>query len=305
MHSRGGAAMSDTFFTTAPHWEWLVILYFFVGGIAAGSYFIAALLDLFGEPRDRPVVRLGYYVALAGAVLSAVLLTADLGRPERFWHMLIQSHRGWPMFKWWSPMSVGSWGLSLFGLFALLAVLAAFEESGIVRRAGLGKLRRGVLGTLIVVLGGLCAFFVASYTGVLLSVTNRPIWADTPFVGILFLFSAASTAAAALILLGRWRAAESTATVHWLSWIDSGALVLELLALITLVVSLGSVARVWLSLWGAALVVGVVVAGILLPLALHLRPRLLGRLSVPTAAALVLVGGFLLRVIVVLSAEGV
>jgi formate-dependent nitrite reductase membrane component NrfD len=136
-------------------------------------------------------------------------------------------------------------------------------------------------------------------------VTNRPIWADTPFVGILFLFSAASTAAAALILLGRWRAAESTATVHWLSWIDSGALVLELLALITLVVSLGSVARVWLSLWGAALVVGVVVAGILLPLALHLRPRLLGRLSVPTAAALVLVGGFLLRVIVVLSAEGV
>jgi protein NrfD len=241
--------MSDTFFTTPPHWEWLVILYFFVGGIAAGSYFIAALLDLFGEPGDRPVVRLGYYVALAGAVLSAVLLTADLGRPERFWHMLIQSHRGWPMFKWWSPMSVGSWGLSLFGLFALLAVLAAFEESGIVRRAGLRKLRRGVLGTLIVVLGGLCAFFVASYTGVLLSVTNRPIWADTPFVGILFLFSAASSAAAALILLGRWRAAETAATVHWLSWIDSGALVLELLALITLVVSLGSVARVWLSLW--------------------------------------------------------
>jgi protein NrfD len=297
--------MSDTFFTTPPHWAWLVIVYFFVGGIAAGSYFIAALLDLFGDPRDRPVARLGYYVALAGAALSAVLLTADLGRPERFWHMLIQSQRGWPMLKWWSPMSVGSWGISLFGLFALLAVLATLEEVGLVRRAGLRRLRQGVLGTLIVALGGLFAFFVASYTGVLLSVTNRPIWADTHFVGILFLFSAASSAAAALILLGRWRGAETAATVHWLSWIDSGALVLELLALIALVVSLGSVAHVWLSLWGAVLVVGVVIAGILLPLALHLRPRLLGQLSVPAAAALVLVGGFLLRVVIVLSAEGV
>jgi protein NrfD len=297
--------MSDTFFTTPPQWEWLVILYFFVGGIAGGSYFIAALLDLFGDPRDRPVARLGYYVALIGAVISAVLLTADLGRPERFWHMLIQSERGWPMLKWWSPMSLGSWGISLFGLFAFLSVLATLEEGGAVRRAGLRRLRKGVLGTLIVALGGLFGFFVAGYTGVLLSVTNRPIWADTHFLGLLFLFSAASSAAAALILLGRWRGAETAATVHWLSWVDSGALVLELLVLIALVVSLGSVARVWLSLWGAVLVVGVVVAGILLPLALHLRPRLLGQLSVPAAAALVLVGGFLLRVVVVLSAEGV
>ena len=296
--------MSDTFFTKPPQWEWLIILYFFVGGIAGGSYFIAALLDLFGDLRDRPVARLGYYVALIGAVISAVLLTVDLGRPERFWHMLIQSERGWPMFKWWSPMSLGSWGISLFGLFAFLSALATLEEGGVVRRPGLRKLRKGVLGTLIVALGGLFGFFVAGYTGVLLSATNRPIWADTYFVGVLFLFSAASSAAAALILLGRWRGAETAATVHWLSWLDSGALVLELLALIALLVSLGSVAGVWLSLWGVVLVVGVVVAGILLPLALHMRPRLLGRLSIPAAAALVLVGGFLLRVVVVLSAEG-
>jgi protein NrfD len=297
--------MSDTFFTTPPQWEWLVIVYFFVGGIAGGSYFIAALLDLFGTPRDRPVARLGYYVALIGAVISGVLLTVDLGRPERFWHMLIQSERGWPMLKWWSPMSLGSWGISLFGLFAFLSVLATLEEGGVVRRPGLRKLRKGILGTLIVALGGLFGFFVAGYTGVLLSVTNRPIWADTHFLGLLFLFSAASSAAAALILLGRWRGAETAATVHWLSWVDSGALLLEFLALIALVVSLGSVARVWLSVWGAVLVVGVVVAGILLPLVLHLRPRLLGQLSIPAAAVLVLVGGFLLRVVVVLSAEGI
>ena len=42
----------------------------------------------------------------------------DLGRPERFWHMMIQSETFRPMFKWWSPMSAGSWGLSAFGAFS-------------------------------------------------------------------------------------------------------------------------------------------------------------------------------------------
>jgi protein NrfD len=294
--------MSDTFFTRPPHWEWLVIAYFFVGGIAGGSYVIATLLDFFGDERDRPVVRLGYYVALVGIVLSAALLIMDLGRPERFWHMLFQSQRGWPMLKWWSPMSVGSWGISAFGLFAFLSTLAALEEGGTLRWAGLRKLRAGFLGTLIVVLGGVFGFFVAGYTGILLSVTNRPIWADTHFVGILFLFSAASTAAAALILLGLWRGADDT--VRWLSRLDGGALVLELLALIALVISLGSVARVWLNGWGA-LLAGVVLAGILFPLALHTRSHLLGRMSVPAGAVLVLLGGFLLRVVIVLSSEGV
>ena len=294
--------MSDTFFTRPPHWEWMVILYFFVGGIAGGSYFIAALLDLFGSPRDRPVVRLGYYVALVGSLIGAALLTADLGRPERFWHMLIQSKHGWPILKWWSPMSLGVWGITFFGLLAFLSTLMAIEEAGSVRSARLRKLREGALGRLIVVLGGLFGFFVAGYTGVLLSVSNRPIWADTHLVGVLFLFSAASTAAAVLILLGRWRGTDDT--MHWLSQLDRGALVLEFLTLIALVISLGSVARVWLSGWGA-LLVGMVLAGILFPLALHMRSHLLGRLSVPAGAVLVLLGGFLLRMVIVLSSEGV
>ena len=120
--------MSDTFFTASPHWTWWIIFYFFVGGIAGTAFFLAALLDLFGRPADRPLVRLGYYVAFAGALISGFLLTVDLTRPERFWHMLIQSNTGAPMFKSWVPMSVGSWGLLLFGLFAFLGALGALSE---------------------------------------------------------------------------------------------------------------------------------------------------------------------------------
>lgn len=296
--------MPDTFFTAAPRWEWLIILYFFIGGIAGGAYFIAAMIDLVGRPADRPIARLGYYVALPLIALSGILLTADLGRPERFWHMLVQSSTGAPMFKSWSPMSVGSWGIFLFGIFAFLSFLGALAEEGYSRFAPLRGLRHGVLGGIISVLGGLFGFFVASYTGVLLSVTNRPIWADTSLLGLVFLLSGASTAAATLILLGRERVAPPDA-VRRLARLDTWVMLLELLALVALVASLGAVARVWLSAWGALLVVGVVLVGILLPLALHWRPRVLGAMSAPTAAALVLAGGFLLRVVVVLSSEGV
>ena len=297
--------MSDTLFTAAPHWRWLIVLYFFIGGIAGGSFFLAALLDLFGRPQDRPIVRTGYYVAFLGAVVSGILLTADLGRPERFWHMLIQSERGLPMFKYWSPMSVGAWGLLLFGGLAFLATLGALHEAGQVRWTLLRPLHGGVLGSLIAVLGGLCGFFLAGYTGVLLSVTNRPLWADTTWLGLLFLLSGASTAAALLMLLGLRRGARTRETVYWLSRMDRGTLLLELLTLIILAISLGPVLRTWMNVWGLLLLVGVVLAGIVLPLSLEWRPRLLGHLSLPAGAVLVLLGGFLLRVVVVLSSEGV
>jgi protein NrfD len=120
--------MSDTFFTASPHWTWWIIFYFYVGGIAGTAFFLAALLDLFGRPADRPLARLGYYVAFAGALVSGFLLTVDLPRPERFWHMLIESNTGEPMFKPWVPMSVGAWGLLLFGLFSFLGALGALNE---------------------------------------------------------------------------------------------------------------------------------------------------------------------------------
>src|SRR2546425_12511519 len=81
----------DTFFTASPHWRWLIILYFFVGGIAGGGYFVAALLQWFGRADDRPVIRTGYTLGFWGAIISGALLTLDLGRPLRFWHMLFQS----------------------------------------------------------------------------------------------------------------------------------------------------------------------------------------------------------------------
>jgi formate-dependent nitrite reductase membrane component NrfD len=299
------AGLPSTFFTAPPQWHWLIVLYFFIGGIAGGSYFLAVLIDVFGRALDRPLARLGYYVAFPATVVSGALLIADLTRPDRFWHMLVESRTGLPMLKTYSPMSVGSWALLAFGVFAFLAFLAALADGGRLRWGWLRHARPPtVVGSIMAVLGGGLAFFIAGYTGVLLAVTNRPIWADTTLLGLNFLISSASTSAALLILLGyrRWR---TSFGVYALERFDAMLLAVELVALVALVVSLGSVARVWLSAWGAALVLGVVVVGIAVPLLLFWRPRTLGARSAGVAAFLVLVGGFIFRMVIVLSSEGV
>jgi protein NrfD len=299
--------VSDTFFTASPHWAWWIILYFFVGGIAGSGFFLASLLHLFGRPADRALVRLGYYVAFVGVVISGFLLTIDLTRPLRFWHMLIQNHTGEPMLKPWVPMSVGAWGLLFFGLFSFLAALAALSEERetprLLQSWPVRFLRRRGPSIVIAVLGSIFGLFIAGYTGVLLAVTNRPIWADSTLLGLLFLVSGASTGAAALIVLANWRRAGHPASIGWLAWFDRNVLVLELLVLIAFLASLGSVARVFLSWWGALLVLGVVGAGILIPLLLERGNRLHAPRRLVSSASLVLLGGLLLRMVVLLSSN--
>jgi formate-dependent nitrite reductase membrane component NrfD len=295
----------STLFTTGPEWRWVIVLYFFLGGIAGGAYLIAALIDLLGRPWERPLARLGYLVAFPLTVVCGILLVLDLTRPLRFWHMLLQSETLRPMLKLWSPMSVGAWALLAFGFFTFISFLAVLAESGRLRWPGLARLRPpGVLGTIVVVIGGLLGFFIAGYTGVLLAVTNRPIWADTNLIGLLFLVSSASTGAALLALLARRRTLASDEGLRALERFDSWMLVLELVTLIALVVSLGSLARLWLNTWGVLLGLGVVLLGIVIPFILYVRSRG-GGLASATAAVLVLVGGFLLRVVIVLSSESV
>src|SRR5262249_28593362 len=118
----GGEAMN--FFVADPDWGFWIVAYFFLGGVAAGSYFLGVLIEWFG-PRDaRPLAGIGYRIAFPLVLLCAVCLIVDLGRPERFWHMMFKSEvfkealtsgfpfsgAGWalaaraPILKYWSPM---------------------------------------------------------------------------------------------------------------------------------------------------------------------------------------------------------
>ena len=294
---------SSTWFTVTPHWQWLIALYFFFGGLAGGCYFIAALLDLFGRPEDRPVARLGYFVALPCLIICAVLLIFDLSRPLRFWHLLLESNTFEPMIKPWSPMSIGSWMLMAFGVFALLSFLSALADSGRLRWQTAHRFRTpGRLGFILTFFGALFGLYVAGYTGVLLAVTNRPIWSDTPLLGMLLVVSGTSISIALLMLLARGFGYGGL-TIRALHGMETWVIVLEFLVLLGLVVSLGAVAQAWLNGWGLLLIAAILL-GMAAPLAIQ-RRRWLGAQSLAIAAVLVLIGGFILRLVIVFSPGGV
>ena len=298
----------------APHWGWYVILYFFLGGLAAGSYFIATMLALAGDRRDRETVRLGYLLAFPLVVVCGILLVIDLGVPLRFWHMLIQSERPpLPIFKWWSPMSLGSWVLMAFGLFSFVSFVGVLVETGRVRWSPLVRLDHWAratprpLAVAWAVVGTFFGFFLAGYTGVLLTGTSIVAWHNARLLGGIFLASAASTSYALLILLllrrGRTYA---EAPVAKLAAADKLMMVLELLLLAVMLIVLGGVARPFISGgFGILFWLGVVVVGLLVPLTLHVIPRLRwdAHRRTVVASMCVLVGGLILRFVIVMAPQ--
>ena len=296
--------LPSTFFTQPPEFRWLIILYFFVGGLAGGALMIGSLIRLLGQPQDRPLARIASHVAVAGALVSGVLLIVDLGVPLRFRHMMIQNHTGALMFKWWSPMSVGVWGLLFFSGFAALASADALAESGDPRWQLFRRLGARPISVVTAIGGVLTGLFLAGYTGVLLSVSNRPIWADSSWLGLLFLLSGVSTAAAALILLARQRRFEMPSTIAWLARFDWIVLGLELVVLACFLISLGDSRRALMNAWSILLLFAAGV-GILYPLRVGWPRTGRSTHNLAFAAICVLVGGFLLRVVVLLSSESV
>jgi formate-dependent nitrite reductase membrane component NrfD len=229
--------------------------------------------------------------------------------------MMVERNTYQPMFKYWSPMSIGAWALLVFGLFSFLSFVGALTEDDdhfqwpAMRRLGassrvLTRLRApSESGRVIVVIGATFGLYIAGYTGVLLAVTNRPIWSDTPLLGMLFIVSAASTSAALIMLLadrGGWTV-PGLANLHRM---EDWVITLELIVLVATMASLGPVLRAWLNVWGLLLLI-VIVLGMIAPLVLSWRRRQLREWSATTSSLLVLAAGFLLRVIVVFSAESV
>ncbi len=299
-------------FVQPPHWEWYILAYFFVAGLAGGTYALATLLRLSGNPNDEPVARVAFRWALPLLILCPILLTLDLGRPLRFWHMLVNTTPGGTglIFRSWTPMSVGSWALLVFGIFALVSFVEARALDQRVRGAlgeAVVRVLSGGFGLVFTTVGALLGLFVASYTGVLLSVSNQPVWSDTWTLGGLFLASGLSGSAALLSLAARERIAAAHAEARvWRA--DGYFAVLELVLIVLFFITLapaGTLPRIltapWLVLW---LIVAISLVPSLLALGGREAEPGAGRRAPGAAVAvLVLVGILALRAVVIFSAQ--
>lgn len=286
-------------FAAAPNWEYWVLAYFFLGGLAGGTYAVGTLIRLFGAPGDERAARVAFIVSFLALIPCPFLLAADLGQPLRFWHMLVDTGEGTLSFKPWSPMSVGSWALLAFGLFSFVSFLGALAESGTSALDPVARLLRGTVGAVWNVIGTFFGFFIAGYTGVLLAVSNQPVWSDAGWaLGGMFLASALTGSAALLLLLVRRRRDVETGTTLRLEAADRNFAVLETILIViflVLVAVAGTLAKllgVWLILWA------VVALGLIASLALT-RVRGLSFAS----PVLALLGVLALRALVIFAPQ--
>lgn len=254
-----------------PTWRWFIPLYFVLGGIAGGAAAIGAAARLLGGVRHGQTVRHARYLSTALALASALLLILDLRRPTRFHHML-------RVFKGSSPLSVGTWILSLFGITSgLLAARQVAEDEVLVPRAGaLGRLACLAPERPLTLANGLSGLALGGYTGTLLAATAVPLWsAGGETLGPLFEATAIGSGAATLRLLGAINGTPAEAARTDLARIErvATATALGLVCLRDGLVPARVNAPLRRGLWGIVFRAGAVGAGMAMPLGLGLAAR--------------------------------
>src|ERR1700737_4444023 len=149
-----------------PVWTWEIPLYFFFGGIAGMSAVIATGAVFF---HHVDLARAAMWLAaIAGAVLSPILLIMDLGRPRLFLNML-------RVFKHRSAMSMGAWILSAFGACAVPGLIALELHTQQIFPGIFDQLLRVAAGIFIFA-SAIFGTLLATYTGVLIVATAIPAW---------------------------------------------------------------------------------------------------------------------------------
>jgi protein NrfD len=286
-------------------WGWEISVYLFLGGLTAGIMFFSALMLLLNKDEEAPFTVNG--LALLGPVvlsLGMVTLFLDLSHKLFVW-------RFYTTFEPTSPMSYGAWILILFYPVAILQVLSTFRKgypwfanwvNDIPLVASLldtvERYRRLIAWLAIPIAVGL-----GIYTGILLSAFSaRPFW-NTGLLGPLFLVSGLSTGAALTALIARQHSER-----RLLTRIDAGLILVEVLLIALLLINLSTGSKPQLE--AAAMLMGgsytvlfwgvFVTLGLLLPLLLEYF-ELLGSVHriAMLAPVLVLLGGYVLRVIAV------
>jgi formate-dependent nitrite reductase membrane component NrfD len=138
-----------------PVWTPEIPIYFFTGGLAGASAGLAFVARLTGRKKLARVATGNAFVAVG---VSPLLLISDLGVPKRFLNML-------RVFKVTSPMSVGSWIITVEG--GLLSVTAAHEFLGWFPKP-FARLAEG--------LAAVFGMPLATYTAALIANTSVPVW---------------------------------------------------------------------------------------------------------------------------------
>jgi formate-dependent nitrite reductase membrane component NrfD len=281
-------------------WGWEIPLYLYLGGLVAGILFFSAYYVIRHREDEYPTaVKMAPMWAPPLIVIGLVALLLDLSHWRYFWRLYTTIHLE-------SPMSWGAWTLGIITPLSFLWA-AVWLEDAFPRFSWPFLWMKGVINTihyfrialawLILVL----AVLLGVYTGILLSAFNaRPFW-NSGILGPLFLVSGLSTGTAMVMLL-----AGSHHEREHFSRIDLMLIGIELFMIVHLFMGFLSSTEVHVE--AAKLFLGgpytapfwvlVVGLGLVVPALIELLGVARQKVPVQVPAALVLVGGLVLRFIV-------
>ena len=282
-------------------WGWEIPLYLFLGGLAAGILFFAALYTILGREKELPTaVKTATFLVPIMLIVGLFALFLDLKNKLYFWQL-------YTTIRIESPMSWGAWILMLITPLSILWCVGywrdvvpnwKFKVEWLEYVENMvNKFRKPMAWVMIV-----SAVILGIYTGILLSAFNaRPLW-NTSILGPLFLVSGLSTGAAVIMWMSKNHFERTL-----FSKIDLLLIGIEIFFIIHLFMGFmaSNAAQVeaaqlflggayTLPFWG-----GVVVLGLLVPAILEIMELRGRKIPVAFPAFLILLGGLIFRFIMV------
>jgi protein NrfD len=291
-----------------PHlniWHWQIPLYLFLGGLAAGILFFAALYFINNKEDKYPTaVRIAPFIAPIALIIGLLALFLDLRHKLYFWQLYTH-------IKLQSPMSWGAWTLMVVTpvsfIWCALYIKDIFPKwdwkyQWLKDTESFLKKYQKVLAWIMLVY----SMILGIYTGILLSAFNaRPLW-NTSILGPLFLASGLSAGAAITLIL-------SKSQVERKRFAEIDLIIIGIELFIIIHMFMGFLASTQVQIDAALLFLGgpytmafwifVVIIGMLLPAILEIME--LRKIHIPplVAAVLVLFGSLMLRFIIVYAGQ--
>jgi len=309
--------MQEELFTSGRHipnidpslqiWHWPISMYLFLGGLAAGILFFAALFYVLGKEKEYPTsVKYATLIPPIALSLGLLALMYDLTHKLYAWRLYMT-------FRIESPMSWGAWVLLIVTPLSFLWVFSYYTElfpklenklqlltkfKFLKKFEGFLIENRKYMAYALIPL----TLVLGIYTGILLSAFNaRPLW-NNAILGPLFLVSGLSTGAAAIILFSK-----STKEKHMFSKIDVGLIIIELALIVHMIMGYYAGSQVQLEAM-ELLIAGdftvmffgfVVILGLIVPLIVEVIELFGFKVPIAVPALLILMGGLVFRFVMV------
>lgn len=278
-------------------WGTSIAWYLFLAGLAAGAYATSALASFKDFRNTKRLQLIGRIVALVVLAVGLVLLmfdaSAGMKNPGRFFYLVS------------NPTSVMSWGVVILAIFGVIIIVTLII-----------MLLKKAVPVWLDAIGLLLAFCTAGYTGVLIGVVKTyPFW-NTALLPVLFVVSAFSAGMAAVFLGSAFFARKEVEGLGVLKRLRLFLPIAETLLIIMLLLvtasanpaAAESVHRLIAGDLALPFWLGLVVIGLAFPFLLELvtirvKAGSTGAAAIDVAGgAGVLVGGFLLRYLIIFAA---